>query len=651
MAYFDLKSISSPVVDYLRKPTSPKSLAGTPVNNSNQNFSQANSSQEKTSILNSLRSPSLTTQKTGSWGPNMTKQTVKAPTATLTTSSAPKTAQPATPSKSFYRVGSDLYDASANRKISSTEWANDWTGRASEVSSPTLQSSNAVTTPKPSSIIPKQPEVKTSAPLSLSTSLPANPYAKQQSLIDSLRKGVVELSAPSEQERMLQDEYNQLKGNAEAGIAGLEGQGRGIPLGLVRGQQGLLEKQANIKEQTLLDRLAAASAQRQAALSAQNLNLGYATQDLATEQARQAELKPFNIGGSLVKLNPTTGQYETVYSAPETQADGFTLSEGQSRYDANGNLIAGSQATVDPLKQRKAELEIAKLEQELSSGGLDSLEQQKKQLELEKLYNEVKGITPQSAGQAEKASQISSLAQELLNSGSLGAAVGPISSRFPTLRGDTADFESKLNQLKSLLTLDNLKLLKGAMSDKDLELLQSAATALNTNMSEQGFKNELQKIISSANATSIQGQGFSQEELDYLRNNGVDVSSFTNDLSMSQNGSNAKSIASAIKQVESGGNYNARGGSGENGAYQFMPSSWSGWAKQYLGNANAPMTPENQDKVAEAKIQDWLNQGYNAQQIALLWNSGKTTPVKGVNKYGVAYDSGAYANKVLNALG
>ena len=115
--------------------------------------------------------------------------------------------------------------------------------------------------------------------------------------------------------------------------------------------------------------------------------------------------------------------------------------------------------------------------------------------------------------------------------------------------------------------------------------------------------------------------------------------------------SDAQSIANAIKQIESGGNYGAKGASGESGAYQFMPSSWSSWAKTYLGDANAPMTPANQDKVAMAKIQSLLDQGYDARQVALIWNGGQPVEKKGVNSKGVAYDSGAYANKVLGVLG
>jgi len=113
--------------------------------------------------------------------------------------------------------------------------------------------------------------------------------------------------------------------------------------------------------------------------------------------------------------------------------------------------------------------------------------------------------------------------------------------------------------------------------------------------------------------------------------------------------SKAVKLAMAIGVVESGGNYNAKGGSGESGAFQFMPSTWKSWAGKYLGNANAPLTKANQNEVAIKKVTDLINQGYDEKQIALIWNGGQPVVKKGVNQYGVAYDSGAYADKVLGA--
>ena len=55
----------------------------------------------------------------------------------------------------------------------------------------------------------------------------------------------------------------------------------------------------------------------------------------------------------------------------------------------------------------------------------------------------------------------------------------------------------------------------------------------------------------------------------------------------------ALNLAKAIRQKESGGNFNAIGDNGTSkGAYQWQPGTWKAHAKQVLGNENAPMTRE-----------------------------------------------------------
>lgn len=109
-------------------------------------------------------------------------------------------------------------------------------------------------------------------------------------------------------------------------------------------------------------------------------------------------------------------------------------------------------------------------------------------------------------------------------------------------------------------------------------------------------------------------------------------------------------LAKAIRQHESGGNYKAKGGSGEFGAYQFMPSTWKSWAKQYLGDSNAKMDEINQNKVAYYKILELKNKGYNPGQIASIWNSGKPDwkGKVGVNKYGAKYNVPKYVQNVYS---
>jgi hypothetical protein len=117
-----------------------------------------------------------------------------------------------------------------------------------------------------------------------------------------------------------------------------------------------------------------------------------------------------------------------------------------------------------------------------------------------------------------------------------------------------------------------------------------------------------------------------------------------------------KALATAIKKQESGGSkdpYNAKGASGEHGAYQFMPDTWKSWAGTHLGDANAPMTIENQNKVAYNQIKSWKNKGYNPAQIAAAWNAGegslkgdKWKTNVGTNNLGVKYDTPTYVKNV-----
>lgn len=111
-------------------------------------------------------------------------------------------------------------------------------------------------------------------------------------------------------------------------------------------------------------------------------------------------------------------------------------------------------------------------------------------------------------------------------------------------------------------------------------------------------------------------------------------------------------LAKAIRQTESGGNFNAKGASGESGAYQWIPSTWKAHAKQALGDENAPMTPSNQNAVAYTIMKADKDSGLNPAQIAAKWNSGSSTGWEnkvGVNEHGVKYDVPRYVKSVTDA--
>jgi hypothetical protein len=114
-------------------------------------------------------------------------------------------------------------------------------------------------------------------------------------------------------------------------------------------------------------------------------------------------------------------------------------------------------------------------------------------------------VTSDVQTKIDKANAIKSIATALLNSPALPAYVGPMSSFLPswkTVTGETTDFEIKLKQLQGLETLKNMGVMKGVLSDKDMEIIKNASTALNRHGTEDLFKAELNKIIDAASKIS-----------------------------------------------------------------------------------------------------------------------------------------------------
>ncbi len=113
----------------------------------------------------------------------------------------------------------------------------------------------------------------------------------------------------------------------------------------------------------------------------------------------------------------------------------------------------------------------------------------------------------------------------------------------------------------------------------------------------------------------------------------------------------------AIREKESGGNYNAVGDNATStGAFQFQGSTWKGYAKDVLGDENAPMNKGNQNQVAYKKIKSWKDAGWTPAQIAAAWNAGEQKALDGTWKenigfnkeIGVAYNTPQYVGDVLS---
>ena len=126
---------------------------------------------------------------------------------------------------------------------------------------------------------------------------------------------------------------------------------------------------------------------------------------------------------------------------------------------------------------------------------------------------------------------------------------------------------------------------------------------------------------------------------------------------------NVVNLAKAIRQTESGGDFKAKGKSGEYGAYQYTEPTWNAASQKYLGSAVklSDATPEQQNEVTYRRLKEWKDQGKNPGQIASMWNAGEGEPdaytgkfsngqpSTGTNKSNVKFDVPAYAKSVATA--
>jgi hypothetical protein len=182
----------------------------------------------------------------------------------------------------------------------------------------------------------------------------------QPSALDLARQAYLKSFEPDTATTTAQQKYNDFVASEKLGETALEGQGRGIPLALVRGQQSKLNEQAQIEANRLQGEISIAQGNASLAQNKAKAALDFATAD-------QTANKPLELasGSTLVKYNPTTGQYEQVAQGtpkPETlpasaqeyeyaKKNGYTgtyeqyQTEDANRKRSVTNVIAGSGLT------------------------------------------------------------------------------------------------------------------------------------------------------------------------------------------------------------------------------------------------------------------------------------------------------------------
>jgi hypothetical protein len=397
--------------------------------------------------------------------------------------------------------------------------------------------------------------------------------------------------------------------------------------------------------------------------------------DIALQEsaaARSADVSSQNFQNLL-------GLGKEAFEANQTESpEGFTLGENQTRFDAQGNIIAqgtGTQDVQDTSSVSAFADAISKNQAKLSDVPQDLRGAVLAQV------NATKGesVTPKQQRALQQSEIALSTLDEIFNNPALER--GALNrTAFGLIPGtESKDLKKSIASIQALVGFDELQKMRdasptggalGQVSEREIDFLQSLKGSIDTTQSDEQLTKNLERIqksfqilqlTSSPNGSVGQIQGFDFiKQGDNLitetpqgtfrlneRGNLEPFSSVGSDTNI------ASKVADAISQVESGGKQ-VKGASGEFGAFQFMPATWETISKQVAGQV-IPQTPENERAVAEGKIAQLLAQGNTPEEVALIWNTslgGAEKPFvrKGVNSKGVAYDSGAYAKKVVNTL-
>ena len=134
------------------------------------------------------------------------------------------------------------------------------------------------------------------------------------------------------------------------------------------------------------------------------------------------------------------------------------------------------------------------------SNPLDEINLQLKQADLAKKQSEQKEIETKTEKAGKLKDTVISLAKDLRNHKGLNRSVGSMQGsavgQALTFNEDSQDFINKYNQIKSILTAENLDMMTGVLSETDIKILSDiAGGGLQLRGSEDAFKAELDKLI------------------------------------------------------------------------------------------------------------------------------------------------------------
>lgn len=388
------------------------------------------------------------------------------------------------------------------------------------------------------------------------------------------------------------------------------------------------------------------------------------------EQDQLEQNKPIEVGGVLYQKQED-GTYKPLTPTEQESAEGFTLGEGQTRYDAQGNIIAqgGSSSPITGTYEAGMNPTVDAYVKGIKSGTYKPSDVP------EEYQNAVAQAMSQASNQpSESSKEVISIIDTLLANPKLDRIFGPVDQFVGGMLGEAAVAKNYFNQLKGVLSLENRQKLKGqgAISDFEFRVLGQAATALGRNLGNEFARAELQKLKDklSGNApiptTPTEGDVWKAPDgVEYEFKKGLwsPMGSFNKVGGDTNRATSLEDAKARIARNESEGNggYQALGpvvtsgqykGERALGKYQVMPGNLPEWSKEAIGRVVTPTEFMNNPQLQEAIVSDRLTKIHkkygNWSDVASVWFTGQPL-AKGGNKKDVLGTTGQDYVRKFNA--
>lgn len=318
---------------------------------------------------------------------------------------------------------------------------------------------------------------------------------------------------------------------------------RTVDIGTIRGEQAQTERAFQRREQTAINKANLLLNRQAQQISATEKALQFNQQNLDTV-LKLSELTSPDIIGQ--EIDPVTGEVIAFMQ----NADGTVTSQiigkisvpdpAKETVGIVTNKATGQQSlvslkdgvmVVEPIEGTAGVAGVAPLTEQ------DKLRNELLRAQIAKTYADAtqgeRDAAVEAASATRKANDVFTVANTLLNSPEYIDALSGVSGATTILTQTGRDADAVFDRLTGLLTVDNLNLMSGVLTDKDIEILRDAATSLRKGMSREDLVAELTRLRDEADykisgnvplGDQAAAYGFSideQDEIDFLIMGGV----------------------------------------------------------------------------------------------------------------------------------